>query len=159
MMGLCFEDIDVGLSADLGSYDFTRDNVLAFARRYDPQPFHLDDEAAARLHFGRLAASGWHTAAAWMKCYVATNDRLRAEQAMGVESGPSPGFTEMKWLRPVYPGDRVRYSTRITNKRELGSRPEWGLIFSHNEGINQHGELVFSFSGRVLVRRRGAEKS
>jgi acyl dehydratase len=157
MMGLCFEDIEIGFSADLGSYDFTRENVLAFARRFDPQGFHLSDEAAARSHFGRLAASGWHTAAAWMKCYVATNDRQLLENVMGVQSGPSPGFTELKWPRPVYPGDRVRYSTRVTGKRELASRPEWGLIFSHNEGINQHGELVFSFSGKVLIRRRAAK--
>jgi acyl dehydratase len=153
MMGLFFEDIAIGLAADLGAYDFTRDNVLAFARRYDPQPFHLDDEAAAASHFGRLAASGWHTAAAWMKCYVATNQRLGAG---GVASGPSPGFGELKWPRPVYPGDRVSYSTRVTAKRELASRPDWGLIFSHNEGVNQLGQPVFSFSGKVLARRRGA---
>jgi acyl dehydratase len=152
MIGRYFEDIEIGLEADLGHYDFTRDNVLAFARRYDPQPFHIDDQAAAASHFGRLAASGWHTAAGWMKCYVETNQRLGAG---GVASGPSPGFTELKWPRPVYPGDRVRYATRVTAKRELTSRPEWGLIFSQNAGVNQHGETVFGFAGKVLVRRRG----
>jgi acyl dehydratase len=154
MMGLRFEDIDVGRATDLGSYDFTRANVLDFARRYDPQAFHLDDEAAARSHFGRLVASGWHTAAGWMKCYVATSERMLRESGSGMQAGPSPGFSELKWPRPVYPGDRIRYSTRITAKRELVSRPAWGLVFSHNEGINQNGELVFSFSGKALVRRK-----
>jgi acyl dehydratase len=154
MMGLSFEDIDVGLATDLGHYDFTREVVLDFARRYDPQVFHLDDEAAARSHFGRLVASGWHTAAGWMKCYVATNERILRESGSGVHSGPSPGFSEMKWPRPVYPGDRVRYSTRVTARRELVSRPEWGLVFSYNEGINQNDELAFSFLGKVLVRRK-----
>jgi acyl dehydratase len=155
-MGLCFEGVEIGFAADLGSYDFTRENVIAFARRYDPQAFHLDDEAAARSHFGRIAASGWHTAAAWMKCYVATGDRLKRERAIAFDPGPSPGFSDMKWPRAVYPGDRVRYSTRVTAKRELASRPAWGLVFMHNEGINQLGQPVFSFSGKVLVRRRAA---
>jgi acyl dehydratase len=155
MMGLAFEDIEIGLAAELGHYDFTRDNVIAFARQFDPQAFHLDDEAAARSPFGRLAASGWHTAAAWMKCYIAANERKTGEAGGSVQSSISPGFTDLKWPRPVYPGDRVLYSTRVTAKRELASRPRWGLIYSQNAGVNQHGDLVFGFAGKVLAWRRG----
>jgi acyl dehydratase len=158
MLGLYFEEHDEGLSADLGHYDFTRENVLSFARRFDPQPFHLDDEAAARGPFGKLSASGWHTAAGWMKCYVASNtaarERLLAQGKPLPEVGPSPGFSDMRWLKPVCPGDRVTYVSAVTSKRELTSRPRWGLVFSRNEGRNQHGELVFSFDGKVMAARR-----
>jgi acyl dehydratase len=158
MLGLHLDEVEVGRVVDLGSYAFTRDNVLAFARAYDPQPFHVDDEAAAHGPFGRLAASGWHTAAAWMKCYVATNDAaVAARKAAGedwVAAGPSPGFTNLRWLRPVYPGDLINYTCTVTGKREMASRPQWGIVSSFNEGRNQQGEPVFSFEGKVLVARR-----
>jgi len=158
MIGLYLDEIETGRAFDLGSYQFTRDNVLAFARKFDPQPFHVDDEAAARGPFGRLAASGWHTAAAWMKCYVATNHagqaRMRAEGKEPAPSGPSPGFTNLKWLKPVYPGDTLTYRSVVTGSRPLASRPQWGLLLSNNEGFNQHGDLVFSFDGKVLAARR-----
>ena len=158
MIGLFFEDIEAGLTVDLGSYAFTREAVLAFARCFDPQPFHIDDEAAARGPFGRLAASGWHTAAAWMKCFVAANESARsrlAEEGKSLpEVGPSPGFSNLKWLKPVYPGDTVAYQSVVSGKRDLVSRPEWGLVESINEGRNQYGEVVFSFDGKVLVQRR-----
>jgi acyl dehydratase len=157
MMGLYFEEIEDGRQWALGHYDFTRDNVLAFARAYDPQSFHVDDAAAAASHFGRLAASGWHTAAAWMRCFVDTCDHARRERlARGgplPALGPSPGFTQLRWIKPVYPGDRIAYSTAITGRRDIASRPRWGLIAQHNEGINQKGELVFSFEGKVMVER------
>ena len=120
MMGLFLEDIDEGLTFDLGSYHFTRDNILKFARKYDPQPFHLSEEGGLRGPFGGLSASGWHTAAGWMKCFVDANDAARAKlQAAGKtlpEVGPGPGFTNLKWLKPVYPGDTIRYSSRVTGK-------------------------------------------
>lgn len=157
MIGLYLEDLEIGRCVDLGSYHFSRDAVLDFARKYDPQPFHVDDAAAVRGPFGKLAASGWHTAAAWMKCYVATNQaawrRLAAAGGTPAPAGPSPGFTNLKWLKPVFPGDTVNYRCTISGKRDLASRPEWGLLLSLNEGVNQDGELVFSFEGKVLTAR------
>jgi acyl dehydratase len=158
MMGLYVGEIVEGRQWALGHYDFTRDNVLSFARAYDPQSFHVDDGAAAASHFGRLAASGWHTASAWMRCFVETSDRARAERkARGGPLpvlGPSPGFAKLRWIKPVYPGDRIAYSTQAMSRRDISSRPRWGLVIQHNEGINQNGELVFSFEGKVLVERQ-----
>jgi len=158
MMGLPLEDTETGATFDLGRYEFTRANVLSFARRFDPQPFHIDDEAAARGPFGRLAASGWHTAAAWMKCYIATSQaaeaKLKADGKPCYTTRPSPGFNNLKWLMPVCPGDTVTYRTTITGKRDLASRPDLGLVFSFNEGFNQRGELVFSFEGKALSAKR-----
>jgi acyl dehydratase len=158
MMGLWFDEIEIGRTFELGAYEFTRENTLAFARKFDPQAFHLDDEAAAKSHFGRLSASGWHTAAAWMKCYVAANMRERARLAAEgkalPEGGPSPGFTGLKWLRPVYPGDTIAYRATVAAKRPLASRPRWGIVESRNAGTNQSGEPVFSFEGKVLAARR-----
>ncbi|HEY7747117.1 MAG TPA: MaoC family dehydratase [Aestuariivirgaceae bacterium] len=158
MKGLFYEEVELGSEDTLGSYHFTRDAVLRFARAFDPQPFHLDDEAARQSHFGALCASGWHTAAAWMKCYVEFNERHRSERAARGErlpaTGPSPGFENLKWLKPVYPGDTITYSSRMTGKRTLKSRPGWGLLLSLNTGINQAGDLVISFDGKVLIQMR-----
>jgi len=158
MIGLFFEDIVEDLSVDLGSYHFTRESIVKFARKYDPQPFHVDEDAGLRGPFGKLSASGWHTASGWMKCFVATNaaarTKLLAKGKASPEVGPSPGFINLKWLRPVYPGDMVRYRCTVTSKRVLATRPQWGLVFSLNEGFNQKDELVFSFEGKVLTARR-----
>jgi acyl dehydratase len=158
MLGLFLDELHEGLLVPLGSYHFTRENVLAFAAKYDPQPFHLDDEAAKAGPFGALSASGFHTAAAWMVRYVTTNSEARQRLAAAgkplPEIGPSPGFEDMRWLKPVFPGDRLSYSSRVTGKRELASRPQWGLLFTHNEGVNQNGDLVFSFEGKVLTATR-----
>ncbi|MCB1376921.1 MAG: MaoC family dehydratase [Alphaproteobacteria bacterium] len=157
-MGLCLEDVEVGKVYELGSYHFTRDNIIEFARKFDPQDFHLDDEAAERGPFGKLTASGWHTAAGWMKGFVAANQRaeetLRSAGREVFVVGPSPGFTNLKWPRPVCPGDTVTYRSTITGKRELVTRVRWGMVFAFNEGHNQRGELVYSFEGKVLAPRR-----
>jgi acyl dehydratase len=158
MMGLHFDEVVIGRVDELGSYEFTREAVLAFARAYDPQSFHVSDEGAAKSHFGKLAASGWHTAAAWMRCYVETSQRIARERpkkdGSPAESGPSPGFTQLKWIRPVHAGDRVSYRTTVTDKRDHAGRRAWGLVETFNEGHNQRGELVFSFNGKVLVKKR-----
>jgi acyl dehydratase len=158
MMGLYYEESEIGQKWRLGSYHFTREAVLRFARAYDPQVFHIDDDAAAESHFGRLAASGWHTASGWMRCYVEADDTARkARIAQGdvlPEHGPSPGVTNLKWIKPVYPGDTVTYWMEITAKREMVSRPRWGLATKHSEGFNQNGELVFAFDGKVMVQRK-----
>lgn len=160
MIGLYLEELEEGRVIELGSHHFTREAIIAFARTYDPQPFHLDEEAARTGPLGRLSASGWHTAAAWMKCYVATNQAAEAAlRAAGREPaplGPSPGFTNLRWLKPVCPGDTISYRLTITGRRELKSRPGWGLLFSFNEGFNQQAELVFSFEGKVMTPLRPA---
>lgn len=158
MIGLYLEEIEVGRVIELGSHHFTREAIIAFAKQYDPQPFHLDEDAALKGPLGVLSASGWHTAAAWMKRYVATNQaaeaQMRAEGKEPAHPGPSPGLTNLRWLKPVTPGDTIAYRCTITGKRELNSRPDWGLVFSYNEGVNQKGELVFSFEGKVLTPKR-----
>ena len=158
MLGLFYDEIEVGTDVMLGHHDFTRENMLEFARKFDPQGFHVNDAAAAGGPFGRLAASGWHTAAAWMKCYVAANAaaaaRVSAAGGTPPSGVPSPGFSNLRWLKPVYPGDTLHYRSTVTGKRELASRPAWGMVFSLNEGHNQNGELVFSFEGKVLLARR-----
>jgi acyl dehydratase len=157
MMGLFLEELREGLEFDLGSYTFTRDNVLRFARAYDPQPFHVDDAAANAGPFGRLAASGWHTAAAWMSCFVATDARHRREREAKGETaaklGPSPGIRNLRWIRPVFPDDEVTFLLRITSARPLVTRAGWGLASKSTEGVNQQGERVFSFDGMVMVPR------
>jgi acyl dehydratase len=158
MMGLYLEEIEPGFSVDLGSYHFTREAILAFAKKYDPQPFHLDDAAAATGPFGKLSASGWHTASAWMKCYVATNQAawasIRAEGREPAPLGPSPGFNNLRWLKPVTSGDTIHYRSTVTGKRELNSRPGWGLVFALNEGFDQNGILTFSFEGKALTPKK-----
>ena len=158
MMGLYLEDIDTGFSVELGSHHFTKEAIIAFAKQYDPQPFHLDEAAGRNGPFGVLSASGWHTGAAWMKCYVAANKaaeaKFRAEGRVPAPVGPSPGIANVRWLKPVTPGDTISYRTTVMGKRELNSRPEWGLVFALNEGFNQKGELVFSFEGKALTPRR-----
>lgn len=154
-----FENIEIGQSAELGSATFTREDIVRFARAFDPQPFHLDEEAGRRSHFGGLVASGWHTAAVWMSRLVERRQRLReAALARGerpVEFGPSPGFRDLRWLKPVYAGDTLSFRTKVVDKRPSASRPEWGLVISHNTGHNQHGELVYEFQGSGFVERRG----
>jgi acyl dehydratase len=158
MMGLSFDDIEPGMAWQLGTHLFSREEIIRFAKAYDPQPFHVSDEGGAASSYGRLIASGWHTAAAWMRCFVDTNQReaqARAASGMPVSRlGPSPGLTNLKWLRPVGPGDAIGYRLAITGKRPLKSRPEWGLAEFLAEGDNQSGERVFAFDGKVLVARR-----
>ena len=130
----------------------------SFAGKFDPQAFHIDEAAAAKTHFGALCASGWHTAAAYMKCCAAFNFAgCDAASQSGKDLpplGPSPGFENMKWLKPVYVGDTINFHTEVTGKREMASRNDWGLVFASNTGINQNGDLVFSFEGKLLVARR-----
>lgn len=153
-----FEDIKVGDKTEVGSHTFTADAIKAFARKFDPQPFHLDEAAAAKSNFGALAASGWHTASAWMRLMVEHNGREDAAQRARGEAvaalGPSPGFRELKWLKPVYAGDTIRYSTEIVDLRASNSRPGWGLMSFKNTGVNQHNEPVISFISVAFVERR-----
>ena len=158
MIGLYLDEVEIGRVIELGHHHFTKDGIIAFARQYDPQPFHLDEEAALKGPLGSLSASGWHTAAAWMKCYVTTNlaaeARVREEGREPAILGPSPGFNNLRWLKPVCPGDTICYRVTVTGKRDLKSRPGWGLLFALAAGFNQHGELVFSFESKVMSPKR-----
>lgn len=148
-------EIEIGVTAPLGEQVFTADDIVAFARDFDPQPFHLSDEAARAGPFGRLAASGWQTAASWMAHMVRSRiDAERDAVASGERLprfGPSPGFKNLKWLKPVFAGDTIRYDTTVTAKRAVLSRPGWGLVTSRNCGWNGAGAKVFEFDGTRFV--------
>jgi acyl dehydratase len=150
-----FEDTRLGERHTLGSFLFTADRIKAFARAYDPQDFHLDEEAGRRSLFGGLAASGWHTASVYMKLLVAYLDQLaqaaRARGEVVAESGPSPGFKNLKWPRPVLAGDTITYFYEATAARPLASRPGWGLVSGLTTAVNQRGEEVFSFDNAVFL--------
>lgn len=152
-----FEEIQLGERRDLGRHTFTAEEIKAFAARFDPQPFHLDEELAARSHVGRLCASGWHTSSVCMRHIVEAN-RQEAEErkARGeplAKSGPSPGVRDVRWLKPVYAGDTISFASEIVGLRET-NRPGWGLLVARNTGTNQHGELVYSVQGAVFLERR-----
>lgn len=153
-----FEDLRVGERFEVGRHTFAADEMKAFAGRFDPQPFHLDETLAARSHFGALCASGWHTAATWMRLMVDYHRREdAARRARGepvAEMGPSPGLRELKWLKPVYVGDTITYSSEVVEARASNSRPQWGLMSVRNTGVNQKGELVISFISTVFIQRR-----
>ena len=125
--------------------------MIDFASRYDPQPFHLSDEAAAATHFGRLAARGWHTCAMAMAMLV---ENMKAHRTASLGS---PGIDELRWLRPVYPGDTLRCETEVLEKRRSASRPEMGLFKSRMTVFNQDGVAVMTFvsNGMVATRERG----
>jgi acyl dehydratase len=145
-----FEDIEVGRETAFGSYEVTREEVIDFARKYDPQPFHLSDEAAAKTHFGRLAASGWHTCA--MTMAVIARAVVKDEQAgLG-----SPGVDELRWLRPVYPGDTLTVTGRILEKTPSRSKPDLGSFRTETEVTNQDGVPVMRFTSIVLIRKKPA---
>ena len=143
-----FEDLVVGAETMFGYYDVTREEVLDFARKYDPQPFHLSDEEAAKTHFGRLAASGWHTAA--MTMAVIARYVVADEQAgLG-----SPGIDQLRWLRPVYPGDRLTVRGTILEKTPSRSKPDIGSFRTETVVTNQDRVDVMRFTSIVLIKRR-----
>lgn len=157
-----FDDIEIGERHPMGSHAFTAADIKRFAAAFDPQPFHLDEAVAAGSHFGGLCASGWHTMAVWMKLNVREMNRLDAElKAAGqacAEQGPSPGFDELKWLKPVYAGDTVTFDLEVVATKPSRTRPKWGLVSTRNVGRNQHGDAVVSFIAHVFIERRGAER-
>jgi acyl dehydratase len=154
-----WEDVEIGGRRELGSYTFTEGEIVAFARKYDPQIFHIDPDAAKDTMFGGLIASGWHTAAIWMKLAIAGRQRDKDSGRSGpLRSGVSPGFEDMKWLKPVRPGMTLTYSSQVTGKTELRSRPALGLVKTLNEARNESGELVMSFVGKGFVQRRPKEE-
>ena len=143
-----FEDIAVGATAAFGHYPVTRDEVIAFAEKYDPQPFHLSDEAAAKTHFGRLSASGWHSCAMTMAMLV---EHIREHRQA---SRGSPGIDELKWLKPVYPGDTLRCVTEVLGKRVSASRTEMGIVENRMQVFNQDDVMVMTFVSNALMQTR-----
>jgi acyl dehydratase len=153
-----FDDLRVGDTFAVGSHVFTADEIKAFARRFDPQLFHIDEAAAAQSHFGGLCASGWHSASVWMRLMVdyrrRFDDERRARGEAAVQLGASPGFRDLKWLRPVYAGDTICYQSEVVELRVSNSRPGWGLLSLRNSGTNQKGMQVLSFVSTVFIERR-----
>ncbi|MDF2384694.1 MaoC family dehydratase [Nostoc ellipsosporum NOK] len=147
---LYLDDMQVGATRSFGRYEVTREEVLDFARKYDPQPFHLSDEAAAETHFGRLAASGWHTCAMTMSMFVAEM-AVHPQASLG-----AAGVDELRWLKPVHPGDVLRCESEILEVNPSRSRPDMGSMRTQTTTYNQHGEPVLRFVALALMRRRPA---
>jgi acyl dehydratase len=147
-----WEDLEVGAETLFGHYDVTREEVLEFAQKYDPQPFHLSDEAAAKTHFGRIAASGWHTAAMTMATIIRHHTEEQPQAGLG-----SPGIDELRWLKPVYPGDRITVHGKIVEKTPSRSKPDIGSFRAQTTVTNQDGDVVMRFISIVLIRRRPAQ--
>jgi acyl dehydratase len=143
-----YEDLILGRTQSFGNYAVTREEVIEFATKYDPQAFHLDDAAAAKTHFGRLSASGWHTCAMTMRMVV---ENLEANKQAGLGS---PGVDEIRWLKPVYPGDTLRVESTLTEKRRSKSRPEMGIVRGATRVFNQHDDVVMTYNTLGLVATR-----
>jgi acyl dehydratase len=142
-----WEDFVVGETAELGEHTFSAEEIVEFARKYDPQPFHVDPAAAAGGVFGGLIASGWHTCAVAMR--ILCDSYINRSISLG-----SPGVDSIRWLKPVRPGDTLTYRRVVLESRASGSRPNAGLVKSRTEAVNQHGELVLSMEGWGMFGRR-----
>ena len=142
-----FEDFPVGHTATFGDYLVTREEVVAFAEQFDPQPFHLDEAEGRKTLLGGLAASGWHTAAMGMR--MVADGLLARSSCMG-----APGIDEVRWLVPVRPGDRLRMKARVTGARVSASRPTIGLVTVEMAMLNQKGDTVYTQSNALMFGRR-----
>ena len=146
-----YEDLAIGQKQAFGRYEVTREEVIEFASKYDPQPFHLDDDAAAATHFGRLSASGWHTCAMTMAMLV---ENLKANRQAGLGS---PGIDQLRWKKPVFPGDTLRCESVVIERRRSGSRPEMGIFKSSLTVFNQNDEPVLEMVSNGLISTRDPE--
>jgi len=155
-----FEDFEVGQRREIGSFTFTADGIKKFAAQFDPQRFHLDEEEGRKSLFGGLAASGWHVGSVCMKLLVADAQHEAREAAARGEKiavwGPSQGFRDLRWIKPVLAGDTISFASTIELLRPSEKRPEWGILQARNTGTNQRGELAFSVLATVFVPRRNA---
>lgn len=144
-----WEDVTVGETVTFGGVVVTRDQIVEFARAFDPQPFHLDEEAAKDSMVGRLFASGWHSCAIFM--------RMMADEVLGkAASLGSPGVDEVRWLKPVLPGDRLSGRYTCLSKRRLASKPQAGLCQMLYEMVNQNGDVVMTWNATQFLRTRTA---
>jgi len=145
-----FEDLEVGATQRFGRYEVTREDVIAFARKFDPQPFHLSDEAAAKTYFKRIAASGWHTCAMVMAMIV---ENLEKNQQAGLGG---IGIDELRWHRPVYPGDVLRCESELLEKTRSRSKPHMGSFKTRMTVFNQDDAPVMSYINTALIATRDA---
>ncbi|MFO1237606.1 MAG: MaoC family dehydratase [Alphaproteobacteria bacterium] len=152
-----WEDIELGVTTPLGAYTFTEEEMIRFSRAYDPQPFHIDPEAAKASFYGGIIASGWHVAAVWMKLMIASSQKRAAELGDRRAGGVSPGFLNLRWIKPTRPGMTLHYDTTTHEKIALKSRPELGLLRSLNLAVDENGETVMSFVGQGFWPRRPKE--
>ena len=146
-----FEDFEPGRVIPVGSRTLGEEEIVAFARQFDPQPFHVDPEAAAKSHFGGLIASGWHTCSIMMRMMV---DGFLSEAA----SMGSPGVDEIRWLKPVRAGDTLTVTATIMDVRASTSKPDRGVVHTMWEAKNQHGETVATVKGMGMYMRRPAPR-
>ena len=144
---LYWEDLRDSGTVEMGSHTFTEEDIIAFARQFDPQPFHVDPEAAKHSFFKGLIASGWHTCCVAMRLMV---DKYVSRSA----SLGSPGLDNIRWLAPVRAGDTITYRRITTSARVSESKPEIGLLQSRWEAVNQRGETVMTMEGWGMFRRR-----
>lgn len=142
-----WEDMAVGQVRELGTISPTREEIIAFASQFDPQPFHLDDAAGEASVFGGLCASGWHTCAMAMRLMV--TNFLNQTSSLG-----SPGLENIRWTKPVYPGDTLRLQSSVLEIKTMGRRPDVGMTRNLWEMFNQHGDLVLRMEGWGMFRRR-----
>ena len=152
-----WEDIELGVTTPLGAYTFTEEEMIRFSRAYDPQPFHIDPEAAKASFYGGIIASGWHVAAVWMKLMIASSQKRAAELGDRRTGGVAPGFLNLRWIKPTRPGMTLHYDTTTHEKIALKSRPELGLLRSLNLAVDENGETVMSFVGQGFWPRRPKE--
>jgi acyl dehydratase len=147
--------LGIGEAIELGEHVFSAEAIKAFARLYDPQPFHVDEALAAGTVFGGLCASGWHTAAVWMRLNLRHFAKNRPEwTGAGPEPsfGPSPGFENMRWPKPVYAGETVRYFRTATAHRRLASRPGWRIVSLRGHAVDSKGDAVLDFDGGTFLK-------
>jgi len=149
--------LEPGFESEIGSYTFTEEVITRFAEKFDPQDFHLSEETAKGSLFEKLCASGWHTVSVWMKLQREYAARVLPDYSDSnyakIELGPSPGFTDLRWVRPVYAGDTVTYFNRNRDIRESASRPGTFILNVDHEGYTdlQKNELAMSFTGSVFI--------
>jgi len=147
--------LKVGETITLGSHTFTAEEIKAFAAKYDPQRFHMDEREAEASVFGRLCASGWHTCAMWMRYNLAKRQDMQADRTGEGKApvfGPSPGFTDLKWLKPVYAGETITFTRRARSHRPVASRPGWHVMTLDCEAFDSTGDKVLEFESAVLLQ-------
>lgn len=146
----------LGETIILGQHTFGAQEIKDFARKFDPQPFHLDEKAAEGTLFGRLCASGWHTASTWMKYNLRHREDATGTAWTGEgeapQFGPSPGFEKLKWLKPVYVDETITFTRRALSHRALASRPGWRVLKMMCEAFDSSGDKVLEFESAVLVK-------
>lgn len=144
-----FEDASIGSTATFGGYDVTKSEIVEFARTYDPQPFHLDEDAAAESIFGELVASGWHTMAMCMRMVTERPDPLAELAGVGADN--------IRWHEPVRPGDHLHLRAEIVDKRASTTHDDRGYVTTKFEGINGDDTVVVSYEATAIVKRRDGD--